>query len=177
MKLITVYLLLVLAMNETIIFNFSKESNITNWTLVNDGVMGGKSNSTFTISDEGHGVFSGIISLENNGGFASVHYSFNTLEISPSSSVKLYIKGDTKKYQLRIKDDARKFYSYTTTFETTGEWQEITIKLKDLIPKFRGKQLDKPNFNHDKIERLSFLIANKKSENFILKIDKIVLVN
>jgi hypothetical protein len=38
--------------------------------------MGGESSSTFQLNSEGHGVFEGNISLDNNGGFSSVRYRF-----------------------------------------------------------------------------------------------------
>ena len=42
------------------------------WTSVNDVVMGGVSDSLMQVSEDGTGVFAGHLSLENNGGFASV---------------------------------------------------------------------------------------------------------
>ncbi|MBM4058506.1 MAG: hypothetical protein FJ275_09770, partial [Planctomycetes bacterium] len=42
------------------------------WQAVNDGVMGGVSDGRFRITDEGTLQFFGTLSLENNGGFASV---------------------------------------------------------------------------------------------------------
>ena len=80
-----------------------------------------------------------------------------------------------KDYQLRIKDNSRNYYSYIKTFSTNGEWQEIVIPLKEMYPSFRGRRLDVPNFSHDYIEEIVFLIGNKKNENFELIIDKIVL--
>lgn len=41
------------------------------WRIVNDTVMGGRSQSRFYQQD-GVGVFEGFLSLENYGGFASV---------------------------------------------------------------------------------------------------------
>ncbi len=41
------------------------------WRIVNDGVMGGLSSSKATIKDDKI-IFSGNVSLENNGGFASL---------------------------------------------------------------------------------------------------------
>jgi len=34
-----------------------------------------------------------------------------------------------------------------------------------LYPSFRGRKLDLPNFSHDYIEEIVFLIGNKKPEN------------
>ena len=48
-----------------LIFDFSKTANISSWSIVDDVVMGGRSNGNFTINKEGHGAFSGKISLKN----------------------------------------------------------------------------------------------------------------
>jgi len=85
------------------------------------------------------------------------------------------LRGDGKKYQFRIKSNARDYYSYIAPFLTSGEWQEIVIPLGDMYPSFRGRRLNQPNFSNDSIEELTFLIGNKKSERFKLLIDKIVL--
>jgi hypothetical protein len=44
-----------------------------------------------------------------------------------------------------------------------------------MYPSFRGRKLDAPNFSHDNIEEIVFLIGNKKNERFELIIDKIAL--
>ena len=45
------------------------------WTIVNDGVMGGVSDGRFRITADQTMEFFGTLSLENNGGFASVRSS------------------------------------------------------------------------------------------------------
>lgn len=159
--------------NKTI-FKFDKSSNITNWRILNDVVMGGVSSATFELSKEGKGVFEGRVSTANNGGFASVRYS-SKVNLGSSKSVLLRLKGDGKNYQFRIKKRQSDFESYITTFPTTGDWETIEIKLQDLYPSFRGRKLKKPNFNETKFEELSFLIANKKNESFKLTLESIQL--
>ena len=63
------------------IFNFDKNADISSWTIGNDGVMGGLSKSNISIDDDGHGCFKGKISLENNGGFASVRFDCGSIHI------------------------------------------------------------------------------------------------
>lgn len=154
------------------IFVFKKGSNITDWRILNDGVMGGISSSTFKINKEGKGVFQGKVSTANNGGFASVRYRCSA-KTRNSKSIVIRLRGDGKEYQFRIKKNASDFMSYITSFSTTGEWQTIEIKLSDLYPSFRGRKLKQPNFNETKFEEISFLIANKKNESFKLTLDKI----
>jgi NADH dehydrogenase [ubiquinone] 1 alpha subcomplex assembly factor 1 len=157
--------------NKTI-FEFKEGANINQWRTLNDAVMGGVSSSTIEINKEGKGVFKGDVSTENNGGFASVRYS-SSIDVGDSKSINIRLKGDGKNYQFRIKNSASDFESYITTFSTSGKWQTIEIKLNDLYPSFRGRKMDKPNFNESKFEEMSFLIANKKNESFELLLDKI----
>jgi hypothetical protein len=93
--------------------------------------------------------------------------------VNKESKIKMRVKGDGKEYQFRVKDDLGKYYSYITTFKTTGDWEELTINLSDMYPSFRGFKLNAPNFNHNSIEEVVFLIGNKRNEEFQLLIDKI----
>jgi NADH dehydrogenase [ubiquinone] 1 alpha subcomplex assembly factor 1 len=162
-------------MASQIIFDFNKSSNIKNWIVIDDVVMGGKSSGSFKLNSDGYGVFVGDISLENNGGFSSVRYRFEKILINKSTKISIIIRGDGKKYQFRIKSNSGDYYSYISPFSTTGEWQEIEIPLKDMYPSFRGRKLDQPNFSNDAIEEITFLIGNKNKEKFQLLIDKIEL--
>ena len=159
--------------NMNTIFDFSKTSKIDNWKIVNDRVMGGVSNASFLINGDGHAEFKGNVSTENNGGFASVRYRFNKIDIQGQKTISIRLKGDSKPYQFRLKSNSDSYYSYITTFDTSNDWKTVKIKLADLYPSFRGRKLDQSNFNDQSIEELSFLIANKKNESFKLLIDKI----
>ena len=161
--------------NNSIIFNFNKDSNLKNWKIVDDVVMGGKSSGHFELNDDGHGVFYGEISLENNGGFSSVRYQPERIKLNEASIIQIRLKGDAKKYQLRIKANTSDYFSYVTSFSTSGEWQTIEIPLNDMYPIFRGRKLDKPDFSDDHIEEIGILIGNKKEQEFKLMIDKIQL--
>jgi NADH dehydrogenase [ubiquinone] 1 alpha subcomplex assembly factor 1 len=166
-------IILTVFMNRQIIFDFNNSADIKQWKIVDDAVMGGKSSGTFKLSPDGYGVFEGTVSLENNGGFSMVRYQFDKIKTSKDDKIVIKLKGDGKKYQIRIKDDSSKYYSYISSFTTSGEWQEIEIPLKDMYPAFRGKKLDSPNFDHNHIEEIAILIGNKKPEKFKLLIDKI----
>ena len=175
MKHLICMIIILTSMGSHIIFDFNKKTDIENWIIVDDVVMGGKSSGSFKLSTEGHGVFEGSISLENNGGFSSVRYRFEKILIKESTEIILKLRGDGKQYQFRIKSNTGDYYSYISPFSTTGEWQEIQILLKDMYPSFRGRKLDQPNFSNDYIEEITFLIGNKNQEEFKLLIDKIEL--
>ena len=164
---------MVLFINSQLIFDFNNNANISDWKIVDDVVMGGRSNGTFKIDSDGNGVFSGEVSLENNGGFSSVQYLFEKINTTRDSKVIIRLKGDGKEYQFRIKNNRNTYYSYITNFKTSGDWENIIINLKDLYPSFRGQTMNIPNFAGSSIEEIVFLIGNKKKESFNLILDKI----
>lgn len=157
------------------LFNFDSKSDITNWNIVDDVVMGGRSNGTFSLSDSGTGIFKGKVSLENNGGFSMVQYKFKTLQVENFSKVSIRLKGDGKLYQFRIKTNESDYYSYVSTFNTSSEWETITIPFEKMYPAFRGRKLDAENYAGKKMEVIAFLIGNKKAESFYLEIKDIEL--
>ncbi len=175
MQKIIVILLFIMPMQTQIIFDFNAHSDISNWKVVDDVVMGGRSSGSFDIDKNGHAVFKGKVSLENNGGFSSLRYRFKRINTIGYTKAVLRVKGDGKSYQFRVKASASDYYSYIGKFNTTNEWETIEIPLNEMYPAFRGRTLDIGNYNSDGIEEIAFLIGNKKAENFMLLIDSITL--
>ena len=172
LKLIIITLL---TLGNMTLYNFNPESNTNDWYILDDVVMGGRSNGKFKIDNEGHGMFYGNVSLENNGGFSSVRYQFKTKDVSGHSKIKLRIKGDGKTYQFRIKTNSRDYASYIYEFETTKDWMTIEIPFSKLYPSFRGRRLNQPNFEGEFLSEIAFLIGNKTPQEFQLLIDSIEL--
>ena len=167
-------LLFMIHSNE-IIFDFNKDSDSSDWRIVDDSVMGGVSQGNFFVNKNGHGVFTGQVSLENNGGFSSLRYRFKEIDVNNYTKIILRVKGDGKNYQFRIKNDSNDYYSYVINFSTNKDWQEVELNFKDMYPTFRGRKLNMSNFSDNSIEEIAFLIGNKKNEKFEIEIDKIYL--
>ena len=161
--------------SENTIFDFNKRSNLSNWKIVDDGVMGGLSRGNIILNEDGHAEYSGFVTTENNGGFSSVRYNFVPKNVSNYNFVVLTVKGDGKTYQFRLKQNKYNRYSYINYFKTSGKWQEVKIPLKSFYPSFRGYRLNRPNFSGDQLEEIAILIGNKKKEDFRLVIDNIKL--
>ena len=157
------------------IFDFNINSDLKNWYIVNDDVMGGVSKCDFFIDKNGNGVFEGTISTLYNGGFSSVRYAKSKISTTDKSKIVLKIKGDKKKYQLRIKANKSDYQSYIYYFETSGEWETIVIPINDMYASFRGRRLYMKNYDNTFFEELSILAGNKKNENFKLLINNIYL--
>lgn len=175
MKYISSMIFLFALTSPKVIFDFNKTANLQNWRIVNDVVMGGRSASTISLNTDGFGVFEGHISLENNGGFSSLRHEFPKIGVKEYKTVRIKLKGDGKDYQFRIKANSETSYSYIAPFSTSGDWQEIEIDLSDMYAQYRGRRLDQPNFYENQIEEITFLIGNKREENFKLLIDTIIL--
>jgi hypothetical protein len=156
-----------------VLFDFSPESGTRGWQVVDDVVMGGLSDGALSIDDMGHGVFAGLVSLDNNGGFSSVRYGTDNVDIATCSSFVLRVKGDGRDYQFRVKRSRSDRHSYTFTFKTTGEWQVVSVPFSEMSPTFRGYTPDIPNYPGDRLGEIGFLIGNKTPESFRLLIDKI----
>lgn len=161
--------------SQNIIFDFTNTTSLSSWRVVDDGVMGGKSEGNFRINENGHGEFSGKVSLENNGGFSSLRYRFEPIDVSNFTKIILKVKSDGTKYQFRVKDNGNHQYSYIHYFTTNNNWQLVEINLADMYPTFRGRKLEMNNFSASKIEEIGILIGNSKQQTFTLEIDKIYL--
>ncbi|MEM0898316.1 MAG: CIA30 family protein, partial [Verrucomicrobiota bacterium] len=120
----------------------SKETAEMGWQIVNDGVMGGLSEGTIRMTDSDSMVFSGNLSLENNGGFSSVRSAEVEMDLSKSKGLKVRVKGDGRTYQLRLASDARfrsGEVSFMAEFATKeNEWMEIKIPFRKFEGGWRG---------------------------------------
>ena len=167
-------------MTEQVLFSFEDDEGPDRWTIVNDGVMGGLSRSRILLSDERTAVFEGRLSLENNGGFASVRSRPEAMPTTGSSGLAVRLRGDGREYQLRIRT-SRAFdgVAYGWNFKTTaGEWTTIEAPYRDFVPTFRGRVLqDVPPIEPSAIRQLGILIADKDETPFRLEIDWIKAVD
>ncbi|GMY37456.1 putative complex i intermediate-associated protein 30 [Fagus crenata] len=128
------------------------------WGALDDVVMGGVSESSFQIDRRGSeiggptGVFKGVVSTANNGGFTSIRTkNFSVPEdLSAYDGLKLRLKGDGCRYKLIIHTSLDwDTVGYTTSFDTVaGLWQSIRLPFSSLRPIFRARtESDAPPFD------------------------------
>ncbi|AQQ01736.1 CIA30 family protein [Pseudoalteromonas aliena] len=160
------------------IFNvllLSTEANADQrWYIVNDSVMGGISNSQ-VVQTQDSLVFTGNVSLDNNGGFASIRTELNT-QSQNTKGIMLRVKGDGQTYQLRLRTtDYLDGAAYTHSFKTVkNEWLNINFIPSDFTLSFRGRVLDQqPTIDFNDIKQLGFMIAGKQEGKFKLEVSKI----
>lgn len=174
------------------------------WTVVNDDVMGGKSKSGATLVREirqnvggrtGTLSFRGNVSLENNGGFASIRLPIDLTYFGsgkafvvrarngfvgysigpPAEAVPL----EPKRYRFVVQTEAQQRDSgglYLAEFRVDDR-QPVTIPLTAFRASFRGRPVpDAPELYAGDIRSIGFMIADNQAGPFALDITSIVLV-
>ena len=144
------------------------------WQAVNDGVMGGVSDGQFEVTEQGTLEFFGTLSLENNGGFASVRTKPTDLDIKAGDTLVVRVKGDGRDYVLNIYTKSRRMaFSYRAPLPTTkDEWREFEIPLADFIPTAFGRRVQGMGpVEPDQINGLGFMLSDKKPGKFQLQVE------
>ena len=160
--------------SEQLVLSFDSAADSHRWASVNDGVMGGLSQSTLVFTSSGTALFSGTVSLENYGGFASVRTLPYPYRLGGYEGLSLRVRGDGHRYQLRLRTDAHlDGIAYQAGFDTVpDDWRAIRIRFADCTPTFRGRRVpDAPPLDGRLIEQIGFMIADKQEGRFQLEID------
>ena len=85
-----------------VLFNFENAEGAKPWQTVNDGVMGGRSDGRFKINEDKNMEFFDTLTLENNGGFASVRARGDNLALKQDDVIVARIKGDGREYNINL---------------------------------------------------------------------------
>jgi NADH dehydrogenase [ubiquinone] 1 alpha subcomplex assembly factor 1 len=144
------------------------------WQAVNDGVMGGVSDGRFRITADQTLEFFGTLSLENNGGFASVRTKPMELGLEAGDTLIVRVKGDGREYVLNIYTKSRRMaFSYRAPLPTTkDEWREVAIPLADFIPTAFGRRVPGMGpVEPGQINGLGFMLSDKKPGPFRMQVE------
>ena len=151
----------------------SNNIGIDKWRIVNDGVMGGVSQSNIYLSEVNNIIFTGNVSLENNGGFASIRRGFDGDQLKGLSTFLLKVKGDGNIYKFRMTTKGS-YANYSADFKTIkGQWMDIEIPVENFKPYYFGRSIRAPKFKIHKVNSMSILISDKQEGNFFLAIEYI----
>ncbi len=145
------------------------------WRTVNDGVMGGRSDGRALVNKDKHLEFFGTLSLQNNGGFASVRASFGTLGIKPGDSIYARVRGDGREYNFNLYTQQNLGgYSYRQSFRTRkGEWIEVKLPLDRFSATWRGRVFRNERLDPARVAGLGILLGDKKPGPFKLEVESI----
>lgn len=164
--------------NRIVLFDFALPGAASEWQAVNDGVMGGVSEGTFEITDRKTLAFFGTLSLENNGGFASVRTKAKKLGLESGDALRVRVRGDGRRYSLNLYVPRPQVaFSYRATVTTTtGEWVEITLPLDSFEATSFGRPVDAGPVKPEEVSALGFMVSDRQAGPFRLEIESIQVV-
>ncbi len=155
--------------------DFSNAQETQNWIIVNDTVMGGRSRASLSV-EKNMLVFAGDLSLQNNGGFASIRRIYEPLSWNRSETLEIKVLGDGRSYQFRLRtnqnaDDVAYVANFTTT---KNQIQTLQFDIKDFTPQFRGRLVrGAPTLSFSDIAQIGFVLSDRNPGQFVLQISHI----
>lgn len=160
---------------EKVLASFATQDAVKAWNSVNDGVMGGVSKGGASRTEQGTLLFSGELSLENNGGFASIRTEPRSLGLAGSSAIVVKARGDGRTYSIELRVAGQMgASSYRADLPTSaGQWQETRIALEDFKPQAFGRALPFKAVNPANVDSIGFTLADKKAGPFKLEIESV----
>lgn len=162
-------------MPETL-FLFDHPESVAAWSAIDDRVMGGVSRSALRFDAAGHAVFSGQVSPDNNGGFASVRAPVSPPPGADIDAIELLVRGDGHRYKLNLRTD-RGFdgVNYQAAFEPpAGQWVTLRLTIDAFQPSWRGRAVpDAPPLRGARIEQVGLMVADRQFGAFVLAIGAI----
>lgn len=144
------------------------------WVSVDDGVMGGLSQSQVAATDHNTTIFFGKVSLANRGGFASVRARLPTGCLKGTEGMRVRLRGDGRRYRLRLRtDDQLDGPAYEVSFQTEpGVWMEIQAPFEAFVATYRGHVLrGMPVITPEDVKQVGLMIADRQAGSFKLEID------
>lgn len=163
-----------------LLFRFADAAANQQWQTVNDGVMGGRSQGRFRVTDARTLEFSGTISLENNGGFASVRSVPRTLGLAANDTIVLRVRGDGREYSLNLYLPTRRMAtSYRARIPTAkDQWTEVAVPVKEFVETSFGRIVqDAGPVDAAKVNAVGFMLSDKQSGPFRLEVEWIKVRN
>ncbi|AEV72372.1 Complex I intermediate-associated protein 30 (CIA30) [Mycolicibacterium rhodesiae NBB3] len=163
---------------DVVLVELDDAGDVAAWTTVNDPVMGGKSTARIEFGNGGL-VFSGNISLENNGGFASARGPQDPdigRRATGATSLRVRALGDGKTYVLKV-GTAGQPWSYIQRFATeAGVERNYDLPVGDFTPV--GMRLDPapdapPTMDPSLISQMAVYILDKQQGPFELTLIEI----
>ncbi len=147
--------------------DFSNPNTLRDSWIVNDGVMGGVSQSSLRQDVDGM-FFEGVVSLENNGGFASMRSSVQFPQ--GIQLIELLAKGDGKRYKLVLRTELAPRVTYVADFIALPTWQTYRFNLSQFKSTFRGRDVNAPTLSFSDVIDFGILISNNQAGSFAIQL-------
>lgn len=153
-----------------LIFDFTEEDIEGKWIVVNDNVMGGRSEGGYSFR-KNRLIFSGNTNT-NGGGFSSIRTNLTNFYLGDRTGLHIRFKGDGRTYKLGVRIEG-KSVSYRSNFTSGNGWQEVRVPFNEMDVSWRGRPLSKEEHPliKSKIRSIEFMIYDKQDGPFKLQVD------
>ena len=149
------------------------------WRVVNDTVMGGVSQGRVQVAQTVR--FDGVLSLEQNGGFASVRASLPPGALEGATDLRVVVRGDGRTWGLTLRRDdvPLRAGSYRAPVPTQEGQTTVTVPLASFRPTSFGRPVPgAPALDSDlgQVDGIGFLLADKNPGPFALEVVEVQVV-
>ena len=157
------------------IASFEDPAFLEDWGVVNDTVMGGVSRSRIEQTEEGNLLFTGDLSLRNNGGFVSMRNRPSRLSLENANAIVLRVRGDGRTYYLDLRPGGQRMGgSFRAPFDTVeGEWTEVVIPMTDFFAQSFGRVIPNAVLDPSSISSIGFTLSDKNPGPFRLEVESV----
>ncbi len=143
------------------------------WFVLNDGVMGGRSEGQLTYSGSA-AQFSGFINTDG-GGFTSIRTRLVPGDLDGVDRVDLRVRGDSRSYELTLRDDVPRpirlvFHDAPIAIAAAGEWQTVSIPLSSLRTSSAGGEVDTDPFDPMRANEIGIILADGIDGDFAMEV-------
>ena len=143
--------------------DLSDPSEIANWRVLLDGVMGGRSTGV-RYAENGVMTFKGEINT-NGGGFSSLRRSMESGALKDLNSLNMHIKSDGRAYKLTFRTNASRLgrsISYQLDIPQTrkGEWTDVTLPLNGFRTSIFGRPVRAKPFEPKDVREMGIILAD-----------------
>ena len=146
------------------------------WFIVNDGVMGGRSNGTATIADSTLRFTGSVVTA--GGGFTSVRLRLDGDELADTDRIDMRVRADGRTYGLTMEDAAEargRSVSHRADISMgpvdDDGWTVATVAYDELVASLFGQPVDAPPFDPGSAREFGIIIADGTDGDFVLEID------
>ncbi|MGA1515956.1 MAG: CIA30 family protein [Ilumatobacteraceae bacterium] len=143
----------------------------TNWFIVNDGVMGGRSIGDGFLEDGVLTFFGEIVT--DGGGFSSLRSQMID-GLGDATHLRMRLRSDGRDYELLAEDvnsQDRRVTHYRSIPATGGIWEEVDVSLTEMDSRIFGNPVDAAPFDPTNATQIGIILSDGLDGEFQLEID------
>ena len=172
------WLLMALSLGQTVTVDAMPIADMR-WRAVNDTVMGGVSEGW--VEAQKNVRFAGVLSLEQNGGFASIRAPTPAGALVNATALRVVVKGDGRTYTLTLRraDVPLRAGSYRVALPTERGETELLLPLSAFRPTSFGRPVSGvPALDTalEQVNSIGIMLADKQPGPFVLEVLEISAV-